>query len=165
MNSLHRLMFSMTESTRKVVANRPAAEYRPILMQNTQKALSVTTQSDISSALPTDTPLYVHSIRAIMSVPPEEAPSRRVIASRYVLEPEIFDCLDRTPPGKGGEIQLTDAMRMLLATRPMTGCPIRGIRHDAGNRLDFLKTNIHYALQRPDLREPLLAYLRDIVKG
>lgn len=106
------------------------------------------------------------TIRGLVEKPsPEEAPSRRVIASRYVLEPEIFDCLDRTPPGKGGEIQLTDAMRMLLATRPMTGCPIRGIRHDAGNRLDFLKTNIHYALQRPDLREPLLAYLRDIVKG
>jgi UTP--glucose-1-phosphate uridylyltransferase len=105
------------------------------------------------------------TVRGLVEKPsPAEAPSRRVIASRYVLEPEIFDCLDRTPPGKGGEIQLTDAMRLLLQRRPMAGCMIRGIRHDAGNKLDYLKTNIHYALQRPDMREPLLAYLRDIVR-
>lgn len=105
------------------------------------------------------------TVRGLVEKPrPEEAPSRRVIASRYVLEPAIFECLDRTKPGKGGEIQLTDAMKLLLQTgAALAGCPIQGLRHDAGNKLDFIKTNIHYAMQRPELRESLLSYMKGIV--
>lgn len=108
----------------------------------------------------------VVTVRGLVEKPkPEEAPSRRVIASRYVLEPGIFECLDRTPPGKGGEIQLTDAMKLLLQSgAAMSGCMIRGLRHDAGNKLDYIKTNIHYGLQRPDIRDGLLDYLRKVVR-
>jgi len=90
---------------------------------------------------------------------PEEAPSNLVIASRYVLTPEIFGHLEQLPPGKNGEIQLTDAMRRQVRERAMYGLRFAGKRHDAGNRLDFLKTNILYALERADLRDPLREFI------
>lgn len=86
---------------------------------------------------------------------PADAPSRLVVASRYVLAPEIFAALDQVRPGKGGELQLTDALRLLAQARPIYGCQVDSVRHDAGNKLDFIKTNIHYALARPDLRNAL----------
>lgn len=95
---------------------------------------------------------------------PEEAPSNLVIASRYVLTPEIFGHLDQLPPGKNGEIQLTDAMRRQVRERAMYGVRFAGKRHDAGNRLDFLKTNILYALERPDLRDKLADFLVETAK-
>ncbi len=96
---------------------------------------------------------------------PEEAPSRMAVASRYVLTPDIFDALDRIPPGKGGELQLTDALRLLAAKRPFHGFQVDSTRWDAGNALGYLKVNIAYALERPDLREPLLAFLRETVQN
>jgi UTP--glucose-1-phosphate uridylyltransferase len=95
---------------------------------------------------------------------PEETPSNLVIASRYILPPEIFRALENTKPGKGGEIQLTDAMRILLADRAMYGYRFKGRRHDLGDKLEFLKTSILYALKREDMRDPLLAWMRDLVK-
>ena len=95
---------------------------------------------------------------------PEEAPSNLVIASRYVLTPEIFTHLENVKPGKGGEIQLTDAMRAQVRNRAMYGLKFAGRRHDAGNKLDFLKTNIRYALKRPDLHDDLAAFLTEITK-
>jgi UTP--glucose-1-phosphate uridylyltransferase len=94
----------------------------------------------------------------------EEAPSNLVVASRYVLPPEIFTALEVVEPGKGGEIQLTDALRLLMKDRPMYGYRIDGIRHDMGDRLEFLKTNIHFGLKRDDLADRLKAYLKDLVK-
>ena len=94
----------------------------------------------------------------------EEAPSNLVVASRYVLPPEIFTALDVVEPGKGGEIQLTDALRLLMKDQPMYGYRIDGIRHDMGNKLEFLKTNIHYGLKHKDLAEGLKDYLRELVK-
>lgn len=96
---------------------------------------------------------------------PEEAPSRMAVASRYVLTPDIFDALDRIPPGKGGELQLTDALRLLAAKRPFHGFQVDATRWDAGNALGYLEVNIAYALRRPDLREPLLAFLRGAIEG
>lgn len=90
---------------------------------------------------------------------PEEAPSNLVIASRYVFTPEIFEHLEKLPPGKNGEIQLTDAMRLQVRQRAMYGLRFAGRRHDAGNRLDFLKTNILYALERPDLHDKLAEFI------
>jgi UTP--glucose-1-phosphate uridylyltransferase len=78
-----------------------------------------------------------------------------VVASRYILVPEIFAALEQVRPGKGGEIQLTDALRMLARDKPMHGCQVDSIRHDAGNNLDFIKTNIHYALARDELKAAL----------
>ena len=98
----------------------------------------------------------VWRIRDLVEKPaPEEAPSRLVVASRYVLVPAIFQALAQIRPGKGGEIQLTDALRMLARQAPLHGCQVASIRHDAGNNLDFIKTNIHYALARDDLKEAL----------
>ncbi len=93
---------------------------------------------------------------------PESAPSNLAIASRYILPPEIFSALDITAPGKNDEIQLTDALRILLQDRAMYGYVFDGIRHDMGNKFDFLKTTIHYALQRDDLKDDLVAYIREL---
>ena len=87
---------------------------------------------------------------------PEEAPSNLVVASRYILTPDIFGYIDSAKPGKGGEIQITDALRARVAAGlPMHGCRVQAKRHDAGNTLDFIKTNILYALAREDLSQSL----------
>ncbi len=93
---------------------------------------------------------------------PEQAPSNLVIAGRYLFTAEIFDCIAGTPAGKNGEIQLTDAMRRLLAVRPMYGLHVQGTRYDIGNKLDFLKTNIEFGLKRPDMAEELREYIKEI---
>lgn len=90
---------------------------------------------------------------------PEEAPSNLAIASRYVFTPEIFGHLSKVKPGKNGEIQLTDAMKMQLSGRAMYGLKVAGRRHDAGNKLDFIKTNVTYALERPDLHDKLAEFI------
>ena len=93
---------------------------------------------------------------------PDEAPSNLVIASRYVLPPEIFRALELTTPGKGGEIQLTDALRILLKDRAMYGQRINGVRHDIGNKLDFLKTSILFGLKHSDIGDDLKAWLVEL---
>ncbi|MFW5686462.1 MAG: UTP--glucose-1-phosphate uridylyltransferase GalU [Spirochaetota bacterium] len=92
-----------------------------------------------------------------------EAPSRLAVASRYVLPPEIFQALDMTTPGKGGEIQLTDAIRILLADRSIYGSVINGVRHDIGNKLDFPKTSVLYGLKHEDIGPELREWLRGVV--
>ena len=96
---------------------------------------------------------------------PEEAPSNLAIAGRYVFTADIFDHLDRQKPGKNGEIQLTDAMRRLVKERAMYGLRFRGTRHDIGNKLDFVKTNVVYALKRPEMAADLRAFLREQLKA
>ncbi len=96
---------------------------------------------------------------------PEEAPSNLAIAGRYVFTADIFDHLERTKPGKNGEIQLTDAMRRLVKERAMYGLRFRGTRYDIGNKLDFVKTNVIYALQRPEMAADLRAFLREMLKA
>lgn len=93
---------------------------------------------------------------------PEEAPSNLVIASRYVLSPDIFPALHTVRPGKGGEIQLTDALKMLAHAKPIHGRLIDAIRHDIGNHLGFIKTNIIYGLAREELKEQLSEFIIDI---
>jgi UTP--glucose-1-phosphate uridylyltransferase len=90
----------------------------------------------------------------------DEAPSNLVVASRYVLSPEIFEHLARTERGKNDEIQLTDAMQMLLQTRAMYGLKFKGKRYDAGNKLDFLKLNIEFALKNDELRSPVAEHIK-----
>jgi UTP-glucose-1-phosphate uridylyltransferase len=80
-----------------------------------------------------------------------EAPSNLAIAARYALSPDIFDYIARTPPGKNGEIQLTDAMRLMLKDRAMYGVVLEGQRFDIGNKLDFLRTNVVFGLNHPEL--------------
>ena len=80
---------------------------------------------------------------------PESAPSNLAIAARYLLTPAIFACLEQTTPGKGGEIQLTDALQLLLRREPIHGVVLRAKRHDIGNPVDWLKTNLLVRLARP----------------
>jgi UTP--glucose-1-phosphate uridylyltransferase len=96
---------------------------------------------------------------------PEEAPSRLAIVGRYVLEPAIFDALARTQPGVGGEIQLTDALRLLAAERPVYGYAVEGVRYDVGSKMGFLQATVEYALRSPELGPEFAAYLRRVVEG
>jgi len=91
----------------------------------------------------------------------DEAPSNLAIIGGYVLSPTVFDVLRETPPGRGGEIQLTDAISGLLATEPVHGVVFRGRRYDTGDRLDYLKAVVRLAAERDDLGEPFLAWLRE----
>jgi UTP--glucose-1-phosphate uridylyltransferase len=92
----------------------------------------------------------------------DEAPSNLAIAGRYVLVPEIFEYLARTPPGRSKEIQLTDALRLMGNARPMYGLQFAGCRYDIGNKADFVKTNILFALQRDETRDDIAAYVRSL---
>jgi UTP--glucose-1-phosphate uridylyltransferase len=91
----------------------------------------------------------------------EQAPSNLAVIGRYVLSPTVFDILRTTKPGRGGEIQLTDALQELIATEPVHGLVFRGRRYDTGDRLDYLKAVIQLAADREDLGPPLLDWLRD----
>jgi UTP--glucose-1-phosphate uridylyltransferase len=90
---------------------------------------------------------------------PAEAPSRLGIVGRYILTPQIFDVLKVTPPGVGGEIQVTDALRFLLKKQELYAYEFTGVRHDTGTPLGWLKANIALALKRPDLAPGLKVYL------
>jgi UTP--glucose-1-phosphate uridylyltransferase len=94
--------------------------------------------------------------------PPEEAPSDLAIIGRYILTPEIFPHLEKTAAGRGGEIQLTDGLRSLLKTQPITAYAFEGIRYDTGDKLGFLKATVEFALRRPDLGAEFRAYLEKL---
>jgi len=83
----------------------------------------------------------------------EDAPSDLAIIGRYILTPDIFEVLEHLPPGRGGEIQLTDALKVLLGKRPVYGYVLRGKRYDAGDKLGFLKATVDFALDNPSLAE------------
>ena len=94
-----------------------------------------------------------------------ESPSNLAIAGRYVLTPDVFNCLRRTAPGKGGEIQLTDAMRQMVKDRKMYGCRLQGRRCDIGNISGFIKTNLEFALKRDDMAQDLRDYLMQLAQN
>jgi len=93
---------------------------------------------------------------------PEAAPSNLAITGRYVLPPEIFDCLARTKPGAGGEIQLTDAMRILTKERGLYALKYEGTSYDAGDKLGFLKATVELGLQNPELGPGFRSYLKTL---
>ena len=100
---------------------------------------------------------------------PEQAPSRWAIIGRYVCDPAVFPVLRRTPPGRGGEIQLTDALMELARSGPEEGGPVygvlfRGRRYDTGDKGDYIRTVVEFACRRPDLRDELLPWLREFVE-
>ncbi len=94
---------------------------------------------------------------------PEEAPSNLAVASRYLFTPEIFDYLETTTPGKNDEIQLTDAMREMVKSQPMYGMKFKGKRYDIGNKLGFLKTNIEFAMNDPEVGDSFKQWLKEFV--
>ena len=92
----------------------------------------------------------------------KDAPSRMAIIGRYVLRPEIFKILQNLPPGRGGEIQLTDGLAQLVRERKIFGCEFVGDRYDIGDKFGFVRATVAYALKRPDLRDKVLEYLKSI---
>jgi UTP--glucose-1-phosphate uridylyltransferase len=91
-----------------------------------------------------------------------DAPSHLAIIGRYILTPEIFEAIENVPPGSGGEIQLTDALKHLLRSRPIYGYRFEGKRYDAGDKLGFLTATIEYALKREDLGSEFRSYLQGL---
>jgi UTP--glucose-1-phosphate uridylyltransferase len=91
-----------------------------------------------------------------------EAPSNLAIIGRYVLTPEVFESISAVPPGSGGEIQLTDGLKHLLRSRPVYAYRFEGTRHDAGDKLGFLKATVEFALRRHDLGADFRAYLKGL---
>ena len=91
-----------------------------------------------------------------------DAPSNLAIIGRYILTPEIFDCVESIQPGSGGEIQLTDALKYMLRNRPIYGLKFEGTRYDAGDKLGFLKATVEFALARHDLGQPFREYLKSV---
>jgi len=104
------------------------------------------------------------AISQMVEKPKANAPSNHAIIGRYVLPPSIFDILRKTKPGVGGEIQLTDALAELSRTEGLVGYRFVGDRYDAGDRVGYLKANLAYALKRPELREPLLGFMKEAVQ-
>ncbi len=93
----------------------------------------------------------------------QDAPSKTVIVGRYILTPRIFSILENTDPGKGGEIQLTDAMAKLMKEEGFLGYKFEGERYDAGDKFGFLQANIAYAMKRPDIAPKLMEYMKSLV--
>lgn len=93
-----------------------------------------------------------------------DAPSNTAIVGRYILTPKIFQLLEQTQPGAGGEIQLTDAMARLMAEDGMMGYRFLGQRYDAGDKFGFIQANIAYALKRPDIAPRLLQYMEEVLE-
>jgi len=105
----------------------------------------------------------VYLIKDFIEKPtPEEAPSNLVVAGRYLLTPDIFDYIGRTKPAKDGEIQLTEAMRMMVKDRSMYALLLDGKRCDIGNKEGFIKTNIEFALKRKDMSENLRQFIKEL---
>jgi UTP--glucose-1-phosphate uridylyltransferase len=93
---------------------------------------------------------------------PTEAPSRLAVIGRYILPPTIFPVLEKTPPGKNQEIQLTDALRTLAQSGPMHAWLVHGTRHDAGDKLGFLKATVAFGLKNPELGDRFARYLKGL---
>ena len=92
----------------------------------------------------------------------EEAPSRLAVLGRYIITPEIFELLEHTAPGKGGEVQLTDALRVLAQQEAVYAYDFEGMRYDLGNKLGFLKATIDFALRREELHGPVAEYIKGL---
>jgi UTP--glucose-1-phosphate uridylyltransferase len=105
----------------------------------------------------------LYRVRDVVEKPPvERAPSELAVIGRYVLTPGVLGRLAETKPGKGGEIQLTDGLRALLADEPIYAVEVEGERYDAGDKLGFLKATVSFALKRPDLRDEFRKFLRGL---
>ncbi len=107
----------------------------------------------------------IYKVKDLVEKPSvKEAPSNIAILGRYIITPEIFDALEATKPGKGGEIQLTDALRLLAQREAMYAYNFKGKRYDVGDKQGFLEATVEFALKRDDLREEFLSYLMTVLE-
>ena len=128
----------------------------------------------VEDVLPTETASYgivdtagasgdVSEVKSIVEKPkPEDAPSTLAVVGRYVLTPRIFDLLANVEPGKGGEIQLTDAISALLAHEKVLAYRFEGKRYDCGSKLGYMKANVEFALRHPEIGADFRQYLKDL---
>ncbi len=108
----------------------------------------------------------VYRIQDLVEKPkPQKAPSRLAIASRYLLTPDIMDYIGKVPPGRNGEIDLTEPLRSLVKTRPVYGLKLQGRRCDIGNKDGFVRTNIEFALKREDMADDLRKYIKQLAQN
>ena len=117
----------------------------------------------IVNGVPTEDPNLVHVKDMIEKPSIEEAPSQFAALGRYVITPDIFGILEQTKPGKGGEIQLTDALRVMAHDGHVYAYNFTGKRYDTGNKLGYLKATVEFALRREDLGEDFKNYLKTLV--
>jgi len=152
-------------------ANPPCLKQMIDQFNQTQSSIIATQQVDgpaISSygvidAIPVKSNDRLYEVRNMVEKPKlAEAPSNLAIIGRYILTPAIFQVLDKTPLGAGGELQLTDAMRLLLKQQKIFGYRYEGRRHDAGDKLGFLKATVEFALKRPELNPQFRDYLKSL---
>ena len=107
----------------------------------------------------------VYKVKELVEKPSvEEAPSNVAILGRYIITPKIFEILENTKPGKGNEIQLTDALLKLIEHEAMYAYDFEGRRYDVGDKLGFLQATVEYALRKEDLRDGFIEYLNNIIK-
>lgn len=108
----------------------------------------------------------VYKVKGLVEKPsPKDAPSNMAILGRYIISPEIFGILENTPPGKGGEIQLTDGLITLAQREAMYAYDFEGRRYDVGDKQGFLEATVEYALRNKELREDFLNYLVKVMKA
>ncbi len=136
-----------------------------------QKSCSILGVEDV---LPSETASYgivdaktispdVLQLNSIVEKPlPADAPSTLAVVGRYILTPRIFDCLENIKPGKGGEIQLTDGIAALMQFEKVLAYRFKGKRYDCGSKLGYMKANVEYAMQHPEIGSEFLAYLKTI---
>lgn len=110
----------------------------------------------------TENPRLMRVSNMVEKPAPEEAPSTMAVLGRYIINSQIFEILERTKPGKGGEIQLTDALRILADLNTVYAYDFEGIRYDVGDKLGFLKATVEFALRREDLGKEFGSYLKDL---
>jgi len=105
----------------------------------------------------------IYKVKDLVEKPPmEEAPSDLAFIGRYILTPDIFPALAATKSDRTGEIQLTNGLRELLKSRPLYACEVKGVRHDTGNKLGYLKAVVYFAMRRPDIADKFAEYLAEI---
>jgi len=105
----------------------------------------------------------VYHVEDLVEKPqPDDAPSNLAIIGRYILTPEIFPALEYTKPGKGGEIQLTDGLKLLMKTQPIYAFEFKGVRHDAGDKLGFLKATVEFGLKNEEFGREFRHWLKQL---
>ena len=105
----------------------------------------------------------LYDIKDLVEKPkPQDAPSNLAVIGRYILTPDVFEYLEKTPLGAGGELQLTDGLRELAKKGKLLGYRFEGVRHDTGDKLGFLKATVEFALKRPDRGDGLREYLKNL---
>ncbi len=128
--------------------------------------MSAVTASSAGERVEEDPDGRLYKVSRVVEKPlPEEAPSDLAIIGRYILTPKIFDKLEQTPRGAGGEIQLTDAIEALMEEQDVYGYAFEGVRYDAGTSMGLLKASVELALQRPDMGDEFRTYLQGLDLG